>query len=101
MQVLSKIISDGNGGRKMKVLGSGILHNLGVYAPRNVDKYIWCIHGAFDNPSKLNKGQGAVMNMLGHIQRDVTKEEVERFRMQDEVEAMGLHMFSQPGYGVH
>ena len=76
MQVLSKIISDGNGGRKMKVLESGILHNLGVYAPRNVDKYIWCIHGAFDNPSKLNKGQGAVMNMLGHIQREVTKEEV-------------------------
>ena len=53
---------------------------------------------AFKSGGGLNRG-----NVHANIfyENNVTKEEVERFRMQDEVESIGLEMFTTPGYGAH
>ena len=77
LNVLSKIISNGNAGRKVEVLRKNIIHNLGCYSPRNLDEYIWCLHGAFDQVDKIDKGEKLLTDMLVGIYNNVSKKEVE------------------------
>ena len=77
LNVLSKIISNGNAGRKVEVLRKNIIHNLGCYSPRNLDKYIWCLHGAFDQVDKIDKGEKLLTDMLFDIYKNVSKKEVD------------------------
>lgn len=77
LSVLSRIISNGNSGRKLNVLNSGSpLHNLGCYAPRNVDAYIWCLHGSVMGNDMLKKAENDATSMLSRISRNVSQDEV-------------------------
>lgn len=69
MSLLSRIISNGNAGRKVTVLRQGVMHNVGSYAPRQVDSYMWCLHGSIGNPSKLKQGEKQLISMVNGLQR--------------------------------
>ena len=69
MSVLSRIISNGNAGRKTNVLRLGVMHNVGSYAPRQVDSYMWCLHGSVGNPSKLKQGEKQLIQMVNGLKR--------------------------------
>jgi zinc protease len=69
MAILSRIISNGNAGRKTNVLRQGVMHNVGSYAPRQVDSYMWCLHGSVGNPSKLKQGEKQLIQMVSGLQR--------------------------------
>ena len=79
MSVLSRIISNGNAGRKQNVLRQGVMHNVGSYAPRQVDSYMWCLHGSIGNPTKLKQGEQQLIKMVTGLQR-IEKEELEAAR---------------------
>ena len=67
LSVIAKIISNGSAGRKLNLLNKNIIHNVGVYSPRNVDDYIWCIHGAFGRPDKVTHGEEALIHMVKQL----------------------------------
>ena len=69
MSVLSRIISNGNAGRKTDVLRQGVMHNVGSYAPRQVGSYMWCLHGSVGNPSKVKQGEKQLIQMVNGLQR--------------------------------
>lgn len=69
MSILSRIISNGNAGRKNEVLRQGVMHNVGSYAPRQVDSYMWCLHGSIGNPSKMKQGEQQLIKMVAGLQR--------------------------------
>jgi zinc protease len=76
MSVISKLVSNGGGGRKVKLLEKGVIHNVGCYAPRNVDSYIWCLHGSFARPDKIQHGETELLDMVAQIGQYVTEEEL-------------------------
>jgi zinc protease len=82
MSVLQYIISNGDSGRKRKLIDSAIIHNVGCYAPRNIDPYIFCLHGAFEihDEQTLVKGENAIFHMLKDISTDLANGELETAR---------------------
>jgi len=69
MSILSRIIANGNAGRKVEVLRQGVMHNVGSYAPRQVDSYMWCIHGSVGNVSKMKQAEQQLIRMVNGLQR--------------------------------
>ena len=96
LSVLSRIISNGNSGRKLSVLNNSPIHNLGCYAPRNVDAYIWCIHGAVVSNDKVQDAESRVTKMLGLISRNLTENEVK-----DAVAALKVEWGEEPFTNIH
>ena len=78
LSVLHYVISNGNSGRKRKLIDSAVIHNVGCYAPRNIDKYMFCLHGSFEihDEATLVTGENAIFNMLQEIQTGLTSSEL-------------------------
>jgi len=76
MSLISKLVSNGQAGRKVKLLEKNIIHNIGCYAPRNVDSYIWCLHGSFGRPDKIQHGEEELLNMIKGIGQYVSDDEL-------------------------
>ena len=76
LSVISKLVSNGPAGRKVKLLEKGLIHNVGCYAPRNVDAYIWCLHGSFGRPDKIQHGEEALIDMVKAIGQHITDDEL-------------------------
>lgn len=78
LSVLQRIISNGDHGRKKALIDKGIIHNVGCYAPRNKNAYIWCLHGAFGRHDKqtLEKGEAALHKMLHDIAHQLDETEL-------------------------
>ena len=96
LNVLSKIISNDNAGRKVEILRKNIIHNLGCYSPRNLDTYIWCLHGAFDQVDKINKGEKLLTDMLFDIYKNVSKTEVDTA-----IKSLKKEWFDEPFKNIH
>ena len=77
LSVISKIISNDNAGRKVDLLNRKIIHNVGCYAPRNVDDYIWCLHGSFGRPNKIHAGEQELIHMVQCIKNNITEHELQ------------------------
>ena len=79
LSVLKYIIANGDSGRRNEVTKKHLMYNLGVYAPRNVDAYIFCLHGSFPrhDTQTVEKGESGVFHMLHSIRTNVTMEEIE------------------------
>lgn len=79
LSVLQRIISNGDHGRKKELIDSGAIHNVGCYAPRNVNAYIFCLHGAFGLHDKktLEKGESKLHNMLDSIATGLSQNELD------------------------
>ena len=79
LSVLKYIIANGDSGRRNEVTSKHLMYNLGVYAPRNIDSYIFSLHGSFPHHDKqtVAKGEAGVFHMLHSISETVTKEEIE------------------------
>ncbi len=78
LSVLEKIISNGDNGRKRKLVDAGVVHGIGSYSPRNVDRYIFCIHSAFGHHDEktLVKGENSIYGMLKDIRLHLSTSEL-------------------------
>lgn len=78
MSVLQRIISNGDHGRKKELIDKGVIHNVGCYAPRNTNAYIWCLHGSFGHhdTATLEKGEAALHKMLHDIAHTLKENEL-------------------------
>ena len=76
LSVLQRIISNGDHGRKKPLIQKGIIHNVGCYAPRNTNAYIWCLHGSFGihDEKTLVREKNTLHNMLNEISNNLSKE---------------------------